>query len=301
MSEDFPHYVAPSKDRLAGRGATPSEIGEEDVKRLLSQPSPIIEYVRWSMSLPIKEADDLFCDQIYFTVNNRSVRGVDSVDSSFISNAVLQTDILGFGYEVLVDGDPTCFSCTDTRGQVLEWGKPTWDAARALVRGYAFQATVAQRYMLVNDPLADVARVGSRREPVQEGLGSPTSYVDRANAKLEACAACDRPTRSFGPSAINLVPMVSDSKYLDSGSGEPVLFARPVLLEKGMPFSSQLVVSDAGQQAQLRRAVKNEGGAFKGGDLTIEFRLRGFEIWGPWKEYLVAHAKRLNVGLIGRY
>jgi hypothetical protein len=295
--KEFPEYKAPSKDRLiAGGEGSPDA---EAFRLMMSAPSPVVEYVRWAISLPVRDPAELFGDNIDFLQNVRTVAGVDSVDSSFVLNGILQVDMLAVGYEVLLDGDPVGFSCTDARGQLLEWGKPTWDAVRALARGYLLQITVMQRYMLANDPLIDVARVGSRREPIQKSDGWPQPYIDRVNAKMELCGSCGS-ARAFGPSATNVVEMVADSRYLDSGAPELTRFPRPVLIRKGMLLKANLILNDGQLQSELRRAVANELGVFKGGAITIEFRLRGYEVWGPWNAFFVKNANGLGVATIGQ-
>lgn len=162
----------------------------------------VIEYVTWTIDLPVADADvaSTFGDTINLFGNNTSVAGVASVDSSFVVNGILQTDMFlcGFGVHVfseperwcqigngisplsggLIPPSPDVYSLNDANNgalgpqfiaagggtinpAVLEFGAPAWRAAWHLANGYRFVWTVNQRINIIDEQLADVSYYGS--------------------------------------------------------------------------------------------------------------------------------------------
>jgi len=73
---------------------------------------PVIEEVIWTIPLPltIEEATATFGDTVNLLSGSSSVPGVQSIDSTFLINGILQTDILAQGVGVHVFCEPMSFS-----------------------------------------------------------------------------------------------------------------------------------------------------------------------------------------------
>jgi hypothetical protein len=73
---------------------------------------PVIEEVIWTIPLPltIEEANATFGDTVNLLSGSSSVPGVQSIDSTFLINGILQTDILAQGVGVHVFCEPMSFS-----------------------------------------------------------------------------------------------------------------------------------------------------------------------------------------------
>jgi hypothetical protein len=283
----FPEYLERPASELAGLGREPTDqmIGE------VLHSSNVLEYSKLRFNLPLNEetVDQYFgteIDLLGFNIDTEEVKA----EGSFMLNGILQADMIATGYELTIDGDSICFSCEDQSANILEWGKPTWDAARYLLRGYSMQMRVYHRILLVNEPLIEVARLGSVREPVQKIDGWTKPYIDSINSrysdKCRKCGSVGGKARSFGKSVRSLVEMTSDSHYLENGEAGVRKFPRPVLLEKGIPVDARLIVDDQSMQDKMRNALLDNAFTFKGGSLTIGFNLCGVEVWGPWKNFL---------------
>jgi len=166
---------------------------------------PVIEYVTWTVDLPVANADvtATFGDEIDILQNPKSVPGVEQVDSSFVINGLLQVDMLviGFGFHGFAEpqqgsqignycsiaptagampNSPDAYSLADVAGlglpegasitpAILEWGVDAQNALWHLVNGYQFQWIMQQRYLLINELAADVAYFGSYAEAVAAG------------------------------------------------------------------------------------------------------------------------------------
>ena len=79
---------------------------------------PVIEQVTWTVQLPLQdnELSATFGDEIDVLTNSKSVIGVDAVDSTFIVNSILQTDMLVLGFGVHGYAEPMTFT---TMGNAL--------------------------------------------------------------------------------------------------------------------------------------------------------------------------------------
>lgn len=73
---------------------------------------PVIEEVVWTIPLPltVEEATSTFGDTVNLLSGSSSVPGVGSIDSTFLINGILQTDILAQGVGVHVFHEPMSFS-----------------------------------------------------------------------------------------------------------------------------------------------------------------------------------------------
>jgi len=73
---------------------------------------PVIEEVVWTIPLPltVEEATATFGDTVNLLSGSSSVPGVASIDSTFLINGILQTDILAQGIGVHVFCEPMSFS-----------------------------------------------------------------------------------------------------------------------------------------------------------------------------------------------
>ena len=96
-----------------GLGAAPGTVGAaEKCLRCSFGNIPVIEEVVWTVPLPltVEEATATFGDTVNLLSGSSSVPGVASIDSTFLINGILQTDILAQGIGVHVFCEPMSFS-----------------------------------------------------------------------------------------------------------------------------------------------------------------------------------------------
>ena len=96
-----------------GLGAAPGTPGAVDkCLRCSFGNIPVIEEVVWTIPLPLtaEEATATFGDTVNLLSGSSSVPGVASIDSTFLINGILQTDILSQGIGVHVFCEPMSFS-----------------------------------------------------------------------------------------------------------------------------------------------------------------------------------------------
>jgi len=197
--------------KMIGLGANPSPEIADGVLQCGFTNVPVIEYVTWTTQLPISDADidATFGNEIDVLQNPKSVPGIDSVDSSFVVNGILQADMIayGFGFHVFAEPQsfmqignclspapgaatatpvsPDVFTSNDVQvlgvpggstltPAILSWGHDDWEAAWHLAQAYQFQWRVYQRILLVNELAADVCYFG----PYAEAVAAGTSEVD---------------------------------------------------------------------------------------------------------------------------
>jgi hypothetical protein len=164
---------------------------------------PVVEEVVWTVPLPLtaEQAQTTFGDTINPLSGSSSVPGVASIDSTFLINGILQTDILAQGIGVHVFCEPMSFStignaftAPDTALQesvpspdvftlndalngalgaplssgneapvpsVFEWGAATWRAGWNFINAYQFQWKTSQRELVLNELAADISYFGS--------------------------------------------------------------------------------------------------------------------------------------------
>src|SRR5580658_3641934 len=110
------HRYADSQDRVKripfGLGQAPSPSAAEKCLRCSFGNVPVIEEVVWTIPLPlaVEEATATFGDTVNLLSGSSSVPGVASIDSTFLINGILQTDILTQGVGVHVFCEPMSFS-----------------------------------------------------------------------------------------------------------------------------------------------------------------------------------------------
>jgi hypothetical protein len=192
-----------------GRGVDPATIGVGDAIGLAEKcircsfgNIPVIEEVVWTIPIPLtaEEALSTLGDVINLLSGSSSVPGVASIDSTFLINGILQTDILAQGVGVHVFCEPMSFSTignaftapattvapppspdvftsndilngafpasVETDGSnftpaVFEFGGPVWRAGWNFINAYQFQWKTSQRELVLNELAADVSYFGS--------------------------------------------------------------------------------------------------------------------------------------------
>jgi len=186
-----------------GLGAAPGTLGAaEKCLRCSFGNIPVIEEVVWTIPLPLtaEEALSTLGDTVNLLSGSSSVPGVASIDSTFLINGILQTDILAQGIGVHVFCEPMSFStignafaaptvpntsCPPSPDvatandlingalgpisnpqeaiipAVFEFGGPVWRAGWNFINAYQFQWKTSQRELVLNELAADVSYFGS--------------------------------------------------------------------------------------------------------------------------------------------
>lgn len=198
---------------------------------------PVIEEVVWTIPLPLTadEALATLGDTVNLLSGSSSVPGVASIDSTFLINGILQTDILAQGVGVHVFHEPMSFSTignaflapattvapppspdvftandlangafptsVETDGSNFspadfEFGVDAWRAGWNFINAYQFQWKTSQRELVLNELAADVSYFGSFADAEASG----TSEV----AIIEFVAAVNALYRSKGSATIFL-------------------------------------------------------------------------------------------------
>jgi hypothetical protein len=196
--------------RFIGLGQAPSDGLFQNLIQTGFTQVPVIEYVTWTANVPLSDTqiNATFGDEIDVLQNPKTVPGIDSVDSSFVINGLLQTDMIVLGFGIHLFGEPTAFesigNAVNTPGApisppgspdvgtlndvqalglpsgststpaLLEWGKADWNALWHMANAYQFVWVMQQRYQLINELVADVCYFG----PYTEGEGFGTSETD---------------------------------------------------------------------------------------------------------------------------
>jgi hypothetical protein len=198
---------------------------------------PVIEEVVWTIPLPLtaEEALSTLGDTVNLLSGSSSVPGVASIDSTFLINGILQTDILAQGIGVHVFCEPMSFSTIGNAWSApassthsppspdvftandlangamgtaiasldetfvpaaLEFGVDVWRAGWNFINAYQFQWKTSQRELVLNELAADVSYFGSFADAEASG----TSEV----AIIEFVAAVNATYRSKGSATIFL-------------------------------------------------------------------------------------------------
>lgn len=190
-----------------GRGVDPQSIGVGDAIGLAEKcircsfgNIPVIEEVVWTIPIPLtsEEALATLGDTVNLLSGSSSVPGVASIDSTFLINGILQTDILAQGVGVHVFCEPMSFSTignaftapavtavpppspdvfttndlengafpdtvddTNFTPAVFEFGGAVWRAGWNFINAYQFQWKTSQRELVLNELAADVSYFGS--------------------------------------------------------------------------------------------------------------------------------------------
>jgi hypothetical protein len=233
---------ADSQDKVRrvpfGLGATPGDAAAaQKCLRCSFGNIPVIEEVVWTIPLPLTSAEALATlgDTVNLLSGSSSVPGVASIDSTFLINGILQTDILAQGIGVHVFCEPMSFSTignawvapdtteasppspdvfttndltaramstqVDADGgnftpAVFEFGADVWRAGWNFINAYQFQWKTSQRELVLNELAADVSYFGSFADAEASG----TSEV----AVIEFVAAVNATYRSKGSATIFL-------------------------------------------------------------------------------------------------
>ena len=184
---------------------------------------PVIEEVVWTIPLPLtaEEALATLGDTVNLLSGSSSVPGVASIDSTFLINGILQTDILAQGVGVHVFHEPMSFSTIGnaftapsqssfvsppspdvfTQNDVangalgllqneqltpadFEWGVDVWRAGWNFINAYQFQWKTSQRELVLNELAADVSYFGSFADAEASGTSEVPiiEFVATANA-----------------------------------------------------------------------------------------------------------------------
>jgi hypothetical protein len=275
--ESAPHI------RHLGLGLAPDQF-KGGMAGLAQDPSPVLncgytqmavlEYIKWSIALPLLDADltQTFGDRIELMGNDPD--GVANVDSSFPgTNQTLQVDMLVMAYGCHVWAEPIklaaignaipiasatpiwsldAFTSNDlasgnmgpTSGiapAILEWGYDAQMAAWQMAEAYNFIWRIHQRVLLVDEPLADAAYYGTYGEAVAAG---------DAQVGLQRYA------------------LATNQRYRSLGS--PTIFQPPVARRVGSVtngvanVSDSHVTNDFGLVDLQTGGLRNQGGAFNG-------------------------------------
>jgi len=164
---------------------------------------PVVEEVVWTIPLPLtaEQAQTTFGDTVNPLSGSSAVPGVASIDSTFLINGILQTDILAQGIGVHVFCEPMSFSTIgnafiaptqqlatgsppspdvwtandyangafgsyvtgpdQVTPAVFEFGAATWRAGWNFINAYQFQWKTSQRELVLNELAADISYFGS--------------------------------------------------------------------------------------------------------------------------------------------
>jgi hypothetical protein len=393
--------------RLIGLGQSPDYIEGVCGKDALSAVTscgftqvPVIEYVTWTVTLPVK--DDDLVKTFGTTIDvlqspKQAPAGVEESDSSFVQNGTLQTDMLAFGVGIHGFGEPLQFSIIGnamtplpapgspifspdvfTTNDVtanamqnvegtstilpaeLEWGGADWNALWHMMNGYKFVWTMQQRYNVIQELAADVAYFGpyAEAEAASDSEVIAQQYVRQVNDKYRELNAggifvpvSGRRVGSVsiaGPANLGVFHPTRDFDLVGAtwggirnqqgGCCKPFRqFAKPVLLDRGIPIGMSLQQQDEYHATQMRRymslteslggnlaivgidaqvhgltqtgtnvfneltldvgsnvlagqQVNTDRVIFKGGTMKMAILIKGVEVWGAWKQYLVGQA-----------
>jgi len=188
---------------------------------------PVIEEVVWTIPLPLTatEALSTFGDVVNLLSGGSSAAGVASIDSTFLINGILQTDILAQGVGVHVFHEPMSFSTIGnafvapsqdaapppspdvftlndlTNGALgddaddetfspadFTWGADVWRAGWNFINAYQFQWRTSQRELVLNELAADVSYFGSFADAEAAGTSEVAiiEFVAIVNATYRA-------------------------------------------------------------------------------------------------------------------
>lgn len=186
---------------------------------------PVVEEVVWTIPLPLtaEEAQTTFGDTVNPLSGSSAVPGVASIDSTFLINGILQTDILAQGIGVHVFCEPMTFStignafnAPSVQGEtssspdvvtlndvdngalggdmtfatpaLFEWGSATWRAGWNFINAYQFQWKTSQRELVLNELAADISYFGSFADAQASGTSELpiAEFVALVNATYRA-------------------------------------------------------------------------------------------------------------------
>jgi hypothetical protein len=215
-----------------GLGATPSPGAAERCLKCGFGNVPVIEEVVWTVVLPLKDTEIMasFSDVINLFGGNNTPAGIASIDSTFLINGILQTDLFchGIGIHVFVEpltfvaigngwAAPTAPSQSPPSPDVwtqndlangslggltaasnftpasLGWGTDAWDAGWNFINAYQLQLRTNQRELMINEMLSDVAYFASFGDAIAAGT-SEVAVIEYAAIANERYRALGSPT-----------------------------------------------------------------------------------------------------------
>lgn len=282
-------YAQPPTEKLfAGTVHADGNTSVEDVRKFVAIEPTIVEYVKMGVSLPL-HADDakrVFSNQIDLIDSSRKLP-VEQIDSCFVVHGILQTGLLVVGVAVRMTAPPTRFVCEgeDSKGNAAIMHYGSLDPFHYLAEAYTFQMVLQQRYMLINERLRNI--VIDENMTVPEEPVPVSSYVAEANKVLEALTvpkfvAKDAIAR---PAPKPAMPSISPFRR----------FARPMVLERGIPLTIKLVTQDQDAHDSLLRSVswndQLSPKLYNVGRMNLTLELYGFELLSSWNKYFGENAK----------
>lgn len=232
-----PKDVSPVRNANGTLGAPANQDAAQKCIKCSFGNIPVIEEVVWTIPLPLttEEAQATLGDTVNLLSGSSAVPGVASIDSTFLINGILQTDILAQGVGVHVFHEPMSFSTignafvapattvapppspdvytqndltnramstqvaadgSNFSPAVFEFGVDAWRAGWNFINAYQFQWRTSQRELVLNEIAADVSYFGSFADAEASG----TSEV----AIIEFVAAVNAIYRSKGSATIFL-------------------------------------------------------------------------------------------------
>ena len=184
---------------------------------------PVTEEVVWTIVTPMtsEQVTQTFGDTVNLFNPSGSIAGVNSIDSTFLVNGILQTDLFCTGLGIHVFVEPISFSALGngwlapgsagtspppspdvwtvndlangalggvTTGIVpasLDWGTSAQEAAWNFINAYQLQLRTNQRELMLNELLADVSYMASFADLQGAGTSDATviEYAALANAQ----------------------------------------------------------------------------------------------------------------------
>src|ERR1700721_104857 len=211
-----------------GLGAPPSPGAAERCLKCGFGNIPVTEEVVWTCVLPLKDTEiqSTFGDIINLFGGNSTPAGVQSVDSTFLINGILQTDLFCTGIGIHVFVEPLTFTAlgngwtapatsassppsadawtvndlangalggvtTGITPASLNWGTDAWAAGWNFINAYQLQLRTNQRELMLNEMLADVSYFASFGDAVASGTPEVAviEYAALANARYRALAS----------------------------------------------------------------------------------------------------------------
>jgi hypothetical protein len=233
----------------------------------------VIEYVKWSIELPLKQADavSVFASKIAFCNNAPPTIGTNS---SFVMHGIAQVDLILFGAEITIGCEPDLFSVSGTSHNEkvqLDWGTPTWRIAENLLRGYEASIVYGQRYNLLKEQASTIATI----EPFVRPEGTEVAVspiVDRLNIHLDSLGDAKFLTHETVAKIASPTKIVVGTKHK---------FAQPMRIERGIPIQLFMTVVDDVLHSEIIRHATRSASYLPGGRISIGFNIFGLEEFGP--------------------
>lgn len=218
---------------------------------------PVVEEVVWTILLPMSHANvqTTFGDTINLFNPSGPAAGVCSIDSTFLVNGILQTDLYctGIGIHVFVEPlvftalgngwtapaapsqappSPDVYTADDVAQNCLalpantamtpaslDWGNCAWDAAWNFINAYQLQFRTNQRELMLNELLADVSYFASFGDAIAAGTSEVTviEYAALVNENYRALGS----TTIFLPANFRRYGSIGTTSTLTKGLFHP--------------------------------------------------------------------------------